>query len=414
MEGMYGDGMNLYQYLGSNPWTHSDPLGLSSDPFEEIDAIIDEIMAERAGALSSIGKEAAATAIIAAQIASYLPFPGVGIAGDLALVALGQESMDNVLIGAAIGIIPGGKLVKLLKKSDVFQHLGRIGSAAWDYAKRMAGSGGGFLGRVAGGLADRARRLLDRKPKAIACGCFTASTLVWTANGAVPIVDIEQGQQVLAAPDEGAAEDYSSNEVGAKIVIGEASLVQLVVLHEDGSTETINTTDEHPFHVADTAQWTRADRLVVGDHLSTIASTAELQGVVYTTERVPVYNLSIPGSPTYYVGEHGVWVHNCDITSITGDMLGLSTGLTFKATARMMDEKFITKIGMIGSEQGQRMGMEIFGILPKLEDMAREQGAKVLRVEGVFGGDDRVMNVLRDRYGLMQDGAVDYIERSLR
>ena len=26
---------------------------------------------------------------------------------------------------------------------------------------------------------------------------------------------------------------------------------------------------------------------------------------------VPVYNLSIPGAPTYYVGERGVWVHNC-------------------------------------------------------------------------------------------------------
>lgn len=34
-------------------------------------------------------------------------------------------------------------------------------------------------------------------------------------------------------------------------------------------------------------------------------------GVLYTTERVPVNNLSIPGSPTYYVGDHGVWVHNC-------------------------------------------------------------------------------------------------------
>ena len=76
MEGMYGDGMNLYQYLGSNPWTHSDPLGLSSDPFEEIDAIIDEIMAERAGALSSIGKEEAATAIIEAPDASHRPSPG--------------------------------------------------------------------------------------------------------------------------------------------------------------------------------------------------------------------------------------------------------------------------------------------------------------------------------------------------
>tara|TARA_R110000868_G_scaffold241497_3_gene497022 strand:- start:833575 stop:834096 length:522 start_codon:yes stop_codon:yes gene_type:complete len=69
-------------------------------------------------------------------------------------------------------------------------------------------------------------------------------------------------------------------------------------------------TDEHPFHVADTAEWTRADGLVIGDHLSTISGTALLEGVVYTTERVPVYNLSIPGSPTYYVGEHGVWVHN--------------------------------------------------------------------------------------------------------
>lgn len=29
---------------------------------------------------------------------------------------------------------------------------------------------------------------------------------------------------------------------------------------------------------------------------------------------VPVYNLSIPGSPTYYVGNHGVWVHNCNVS----------------------------------------------------------------------------------------------------
>jgi hypothetical protein len=28
MQGMYGDGMNLYEYLGSSPWGRSDPLGL--------------------------------------------------------------------------------------------------------------------------------------------------------------------------------------------------------------------------------------------------------------------------------------------------------------------------------------------------------------------------------------------------
>ena len=101
--------------------------------------------------------------------------------------------------------------------------------------------------------------------------------------------------------------------MGTKIVIGEASLVQLHVLHHDGSQETINTTDEHPFHAADTGEWTRADQLRVGDRLSTIAGTAQLLGVRYTTERVPVYNLSIPDTPTYYVGEYGVWVHNCII-----------------------------------------------------------------------------------------------------
>ena len=67
----------------------------------------------------------------------------------------------------------------------------------------------------------------------------------------------------------------------------------------------MSTTCEHPFHVAGTVAWTRADGLRIGDELSTMTGTALLEGVIYTTERVPVYNLSIPGSPTYYVGEHG-------------------------------------------------------------------------------------------------------------
>lgn len=316
MEGMYGDGLNLYQYLGSNPWTSSDPLGLSGgrvDPWELSEAIINEYIGARAAILSSFGNDLAAAAIIAAQIASYLPFPGVGLAGDLALVALGEISMEEAIMGAAIGVIPGGKLLKLLKKSGAGKAIGAMGSATWAQAKRISG---GVL-RGAGGIAARAAKWVARKAAKLVgigrCGCFTATTLVMTANGAVPIVDIEAGHQVFSAVDDGLSQDYSSNEVGTKIIIGEAALVQLHLLHEDGSTETINTTDEHPFHVADTAQWTRADQLLIGDELSTISGATMLTGVVFTTERVPVYNLSILGSPTYYVGEHGVWVHNCKV-----------------------------------------------------------------------------------------------------
>jgi hypothetical protein len=71
------------------------------------------------------------------------------------------------------------------------------------------------------------------------------------------------------------------------------------------------TTDEHPFHSADTGEWLRADELVVGDRLSAIRGDATLLAITYSAQRVPVYNLSIPGSPTYFVGDGGVWVHNC-------------------------------------------------------------------------------------------------------
>jgi len=45
---------------------------------------------------------------------------------------------------------------------------------------------------------------------------------------------------------------------------------------------------------------------------------AEIAGIEYRDELTTVYNLSIPGSPTYFVGERGVWVHNCPLTHKIG------------------------------------------------------------------------------------------------
>lgn len=323
MQGMLGDGMNLYQYLGGNPWARSDPMGLSYDPWAEIDIIIGEYVAARSGVYEVLTEFGRGAALAASFIATLVPFPPVWIAGELGLYFLGSPDIagrDEFLMLTTIR--PGSRL--LLGTIKGLQNMvSRIATSAPMYLtklamghssimKSLAGLGG--KARSAPGWVGTAIQNAARKARAHfkgACGCFTAATLVMTANGAVPIVDIEEGQQVLAAPDDGLAGSYSSNTVGTKIVVGEANLVQLIVLHEDGSSEVINTTDEHPFHVADTAEWTRADGLIIGNQLSTITGTAELLGVVHTTERVPVYNLSIPGTPTYYVGEHGVWVHNC-------------------------------------------------------------------------------------------------------
>lgn len=273
MEGMYGDGLNLYQYLRSNPWTNSDPLGLSVDPFDMMEEIVSEMMGARAGVLSGLGKQAQATAVMAATIASFMPIPGFGIVGDLALYALGEISMTQVMVGAAIGIVPGGWLVKkYLTKTNLGQNIASMGAAAWNGAKRIVARGGAFLGRMAGGLAERAAKWL--------------------------------GQEV-------------------------------------------------------------AEKATV---------------------------------------------------DITSEMIGLAGDIVFKATGRIVGDKFVVKINQVGTENYQRLGQEIFGAMPRLKSLAVDKGASVLRVEGVFGYSERLADVLTRRYnlGTAEDGVTSFIEVIVR
>src|SRR5690606_25366710 len=72
---MYGDGANLYQYLGSSPWQRRDPLGLSWDPFSVVEDYLTEFTGNAAAMLSSLWQNLTAVAIVGANIASMLPFP---------------------------------------------------------------------------------------------------------------------------------------------------------------------------------------------------------------------------------------------------------------------------------------------------------------------------------------------------
>jgi len=110
VQGLYGDGMNLYEYLGSSPWRRSDPLGLSWDPFDMVDEYLAEDAGSKAAFMSALGQGMKATAILAATIASYLPFPFVGNLGEVALYALGETTGDDLAVAMALGLIPGGKL----------------------------------------------------------------------------------------------------------------------------------------------------------------------------------------------------------------------------------------------------------------------------------------------------------------
>jgi Holliday junction resolvase-like predicted endonuclease len=152
----------------------------------------------------------------------------------------------------------------------------------------------------------RPRQTTERiePPCPITGRCFAAGTLVATATGLVPIESVEVGDHVYAFDD----------------ATGQERLAQVVALHHRDVEEVwvlrigdqvIETTDEHPFYVAERG-WTEASRLDVGD--AVILSGGErlpVVGVQRVPESATVYNFEVEGLHSYFVGELGVVVHNC-------------------------------------------------------------------------------------------------------
>jgi hypothetical protein len=111
LEELYGDGANLYAYLGSNPWQRHDALGLSWDPF----SMVDEYVAERAGSTAAFMEELSvgfqSAVYIGWQIAQLNPAIGT-MAVMYNLVTTGSVSAIDLLT-----LIPGGRAAGLVGKS---------------------------------------------------------------------------------------------------------------------------------------------------------------------------------------------------------------------------------------------------------------------------------------------------------
>jgi Pretoxin HINT domain len=83
-----------------------------------------------------------------------------------------------------------------------------------------------------------------------------------------------------------------------------------VILEVTAGGETLATTPGHPFWVLDVG-WKDAGDLKVGDRLVNLRGESV---VVEDIRRRPVpeavYNFSVAGLHTYFVGQGGIWVHN--------------------------------------------------------------------------------------------------------
>jgi RHS repeat-associated protein len=177
-------------------------------------------------------------------------------------------------------------------------------------APRMGGppgpKGGGRGGR--GRAGERARL------------CFAAGTLVRSADGLVPIEEIEVGDYVWSRDDKTGEEGWRA--VTELFETPEQEVLELQLRDDDGITEILRVTPGHPIWSDDDDAWDSAGHLALGEHVHTLRGPMTLTEVTKEPQRETVYNFDVEELHTYFVGEAGVWAHNwCPGASLRGKSL---------------------------------------------------------------------------------------------
>ncbi|MEZ6131385.1 MAG: polymorphic toxin-type HINT domain-containing protein [Planctomycetaceae bacterium] len=141
------------------------------------------------------------------------------------------------------------------------------------------------------------------------------------------IEDIQPGDLVVARDD--VTGQIQRQEVVRLFRKSSDHLRVLTFQHADGTQQTIETTNEHPFWVTGSG-WTTAQNLQPGDSVDTADSPAAM--VVATRleshpEGIPVYNFEVAHAHSYFVRQPNsrgppLWVHNdCGVTVVNDDPL---------------------------------------------------------------------------------------------
>ena len=138
-----------------------------------------------------------------------------------------------------------------------------------------------------------------------------AGTLVSTAHGLTPIETIKEGDLVYAKDE--ITGDIALKPVSELIITPNNHSVGKIQLdNQNGDTETIGVTSEHPYYVANIG-WVQAQHLEPGMLVESLNGglLSVSQGWV-KTDAETTYNFTVEEYHTYFTGESAAWVHNQD------------------------------------------------------------------------------------------------------
>ena len=247
--------------------------------------------------------------------------------GTAALAAVGKAALKTLgygMLGGMGGMIGGGIAGGISSSYNYMKEHGTIdGSTEEVLAGIKSGGQAGFqFGFEAGvgyGIGVGAEKLLKTASsmfiKNPAKYCFVAGTVVLTAIGTSSIEDVRAGDYVYAKDEETGEQKYMPVLETYEREVNETYTVTI-------EGETIETTATHPFYTTE-GEWTRAEDLKAGDRVElSDGNSAEVESVEKNEleEPVTVYNFCVMDYNTYYVGENGVFVHNCNPASVADDV----------------------------------------------------------------------------------------------
>ena len=283
--------LHKYLYANANPVTYTDPTGYFSFSelmvVQKIQGIINTVQMS-----SGLFKVLRWVNAITTVYDTFQQIKGL-LNGEVTIGEVVYMIMSDMSIDAMLSWLCNTKLKYIAKPIMAIM----AGDAAFKQMKD-AWENGSTLDKV----------MYTAKFVAYVFGlakqCFTGDTLVWTANGTVPIADIKVGDEVYAYDAE------TGETILAKVTdISVSETDELIHLTIDG--ELIRTTASHPFYTT-SGEWKAAGDLMVGDRVVTMTgeATVEATEVEKLSEAVTVYNLTVEGEHNYYVAENGVLVHN--------------------------------------------------------------------------------------------------------
>ncbi len=329
MREVYANGLNLYTMLGNNPVMHHDPLGLSWDPFDMVEAIIFEHEVSKRVALMTLKARTSDPEMLRA-IRSY-EHGAFNFMMDFAWdrdVGILFSMVGGTFFARAC--FEEGTLVWTGEGPVPIEQLG-LGDEVMSRVDPELKPGEAFEVPIESGALSLVRlRYAHSDGSTTTIETLRPTSMVaaqgLAAGRTLPITVLELG---IAGEAEVLGIEVYAEQVRADVPVVTTRFVTdaaaVVDLYLEGEEQPIGVTPSHRVFSLDRGTrgaWVEAGALRSGERLGSAKQdgNADERGdgpgvlVVARVEpregRVAVYNLEVSRYHTYFVGDSGMWVHN--------------------------------------------------------------------------------------------------------